>query len=629
MIATNEVSGMTDQDSHLPPQQAQRGIALISALLLLLLMSALAVSVLYKANIEQRLQKTDSGNNLAYYGAEAGMEKMNADLDALYAQNAAPTCADISNLQTRLPGDLGVTYVNYEIQIPGTVDNACATPPFRNQNISQGPSAGLWAQIVPLTLRVTADRPGGEEASMVRQVEVALIPVFQFGVFSDSDLSFFPGPDFDFKGRVHTNRNLFLADEGSLTFHTYVRAAGDVVRDQLANGLGTVASGRTRPVNVPTAPAGCDGAMPACRDLTVTPVNEGSSINGPTPTYGGTGTVNPNWLSLSKSTYHSMILSGTTGVKPLSLAFVQAGVNPIEIIRRAPLDEPPTSISGQSRLYNRAEIRVLLVDDPAELPGGATDPQNIRLANMQTNSSAPDYSNGVPVPAGFRTYFAEASTAVQDTAAWTGSAGQDCLPSDWSGVPATPPPSGGSFTLMNYQFKPVSVTDAQAAVFTTPTTGYAPFLSSVNPTSPNPPCFRTGSQAVPLVPFQTGNAPVDPGTRWDLLDGYLRVEIRLDDGSYTPVTREWLELGFARGYNPPTAASHNNVNANAILIFQQLADRNGNGIADPHANGIQSTAQVCTARDRWGRCDLSTKPWSTPRGSSGHPNYSKTLSPAV
>ena len=42
-------------------------------------------------------------------------------------------------------------------------------------------------------------------------MEVALIPVFQFGVFSDSDLSYFAGPNFDFQGRVHTNGNLFLA----------------------------------------------------------------------------------------------------------------------------------------------------------------------------------------------------------------------------------------------------------------------------------------------------------------------------------------------------------------------------------------------------------------------------------
>ena len=51
-----------------------------------------------------------------------------------------------------------------------------------------GPSAGLTAEIIPLTLKVIATRPGGASVNMTRGVEVALIPVFQFGVFSDSDL---------------------------------------------------------------------------------------------------------------------------------------------------------------------------------------------------------------------------------------------------------------------------------------------------------------------------------------------------------------------------------------------------------------------------------------------------------
>ena len=109
---------MTDQDLRSQRNQAQRGVALISVLLLLVLISALVVAVLYKVNTEQRLQKTDSQNNQAYYGAEAGMEKVMADLDALYAQKAAPLCADIINLQTLQPAGLGVTYANYRIDIP-------------------------------------------------------------------------------------------------------------------------------------------------------------------------------------------------------------------------------------------------------------------------------------------------------------------------------------------------------------------------------------------------------------------------------------------------------------------------------------------------------------------------------
>src|SRR6202047_5097906 len=392
--------------------RSQRGAALISALLLLAMMSAMAVALVYKVNHEQHLQAADSGNTAAYYGAEAGMEKMMSDLSLLYTQIAAPTNCDIAKLQATPPPQsiVGSTYPEYVFNVP-TAGGGCASPPTNVQTISSGPNSGLQAGIVRMSLQVTADSSAGDAVRLIRNVEVAQIPVFQFGVFSDSDLSYFPGPNFDFAGRVQTNGNLFLAEGGgaTLTFHSPMRAAGDVVRDQLANGASTTAQGRTGNVLIPTAPGGCDGAQPACRNLTVNP-NDGSSIGGPTPAYSstGTGSANPIWNSLSTSTYAGMILSGTTGARQLTLSFVQPGVGPIEIVRRPLPGESPTSLVGESRLYNQAQIHVLLSDNPSELPGGAADPQNIRLANAKTSGASPDYTNGVPV-AGLvgNTFFAE------------------------------------------------------------------------------------------------------------------------------------------------------------------------------------------------------------------------------
>src|SRR3984893_3743808 len=392
--------------------ESQRGIALISVLILLSLMSAMAVALVCKVNHEQRLQAADSGNTVAYYGAEAGMEKMIADLSLLYTQEASPTNCDIVKLQNFPPPQnvVGSTYPEYVFNVPTAGVGGCVAPPTNVQTISSGPNSGLQAGIVRMTLQVTADSNAGDEARLIRNVEVAEIPVFQFGVFSQSDLSYFPGPDFDFTGRVQTNGNLFLAEGAGATlkFHGPIRAAGDVVRDQLANGASTTAQGRTGSVLIPTAPNGCDAGQPACRNLTVNP-NEGSSIGGPTPAYSpmGTGTVNPAWNSLSTNTYAGMILSGTTGAKPLTSSFVQPGVGPIEIVRRLGVGESPISLLRESRLYNQAQIRVLLSDDPAELPGGAGDAQNIRLANV-LNTGGVDYRNGVPVVGQVgNTYFAE------------------------------------------------------------------------------------------------------------------------------------------------------------------------------------------------------------------------------
>src|SRR5581483_393485 len=118
--------------------------------------------------------------------------------------------------------------------------------------ISQGPNAGLNAQVIPFTLQVVAKTGSGTEAKLNRDIQVALVPVFQFGVFSDSDLSFFAGPDFNFGGRVHTNGNLFLAegDGNTLTLSKKVTTALDVIRTQLSNGFSTNNSNYNGTVNV-------------------------------------------------------------------------------------------------------------------------------------------------------------------------------------------------------------------------------------------------------------------------------------------------------------------------------------------------------------------------------------------
>jgi len=203
---------------------------------------------------------------------------------------------------------------------------------------------------------------------MRRDIEVALIPVFQFGIFSDSDLSYFPGPGFDFGGRVHTNGDLFLSTKSSLTFHAKLSAAGEVIRAEMANGIETGSAGRGGPVYIPTAAGGCDGSRPGCRNLAL---NEGSKVAGPE------STDNDNWTFISTSTYHGMVVNGKTGARPLVLPFVDEGLRSIEIIKRPTAGESGTLLTD-SRLYNQAQILVLLNDNASDAPSGA-----IRLANVE------------------------------------------------------------------------------------------------------------------------------------------------------------------------------------------------------------------------------------------------------
>jgi hypothetical protein len=336
----------------------EKGFALIGVLLFLVLLSAMAITLSYTVRTEKRIGGSDQEGNLAYYDAEAGMEKMTADLGALYEKTKSPkaqTIKDLGNDQPNLPG---VSSYNYIFNVTANPDGS---PASHVQTISAGDFAGLSAQIIPINLDVTATRISGTQAHMTRDVEVAQIPVFQFGVFSDSDLSYFAGPDFDFGGRVHTNGDLYLAEGNgaTLTFHDKITAHGEIIRATLVNRFPT-SGNYTGAVDLPMNQGGCPPPT-SCRPLALT---EGSLVGGK----GSAQSFNGAWDSTIQNPFYPTTLA--RHATQLTLPFVNDGP-PIEIIREPLPGEDPAGNLSSSRLYTQAQIRVLFADTQADLPGGA------------------------------------------------------------------------------------------------------------------------------------------------------------------------------------------------------------------------------------------------------------------
>ncbi|HXM61021.1 MAG TPA: PilX N-terminal domain-containing pilus assembly protein [Terriglobales bacterium] len=583
-----------------------RGFTLIATLMLLLIMSGIAIGLLMMVNTEGKVGGQDIQNNLAFHAAEGGIEHMTSDLANMFQNIESPTPSEIEALSADAPPSTGVMSYPVYTLTPATTTNALGQQVLATNfgQISSGTFQGLYAQILPVTLQVTASTFAGaagqgtvgDEVNMSRTVEVALIPVFQFGVFSESDLSFFAGVNLDFNGRTHTNGDLYLlAGSGATTtFEDKITAWGNVIRTQLADGnLATAAPAHLGTIDILTTSQGCTPPATGCRSMAQT---EGSVVGG------ATSAQNPTWNpTISIGDYNSWIIDGNygnpggTGASQLSLPFINNALGaagqaqPFEIIRRPPPGEVATTALGASRLYNEAEIRVMLSDNPAELSAlGAADPNNIRLANFNDASNGVNYQFGVPATpvAGlpvlatggkYNTYFATASTGVPNPASWTSSI--TGLPADELFSPIAPP--AGDVTLF----------DANAPIVTQGKDG----LNNVPPTITVPTCSTaTGVCAGNVYPYYTPlayPAPTLQMSTWNLLDGYLRVEYRDANGAYHPVTQEWLQLGFARGTTPPTAPGTNPVNPNAILILQELADRNGDGTADP-----TGAAAFCTGK---------------------------------
>src|SRR6267378_6309272 len=81
----------------------ESGIAMITTLLVLMLMSALLVGFTTIVMSDQRYRFIDRDRGQAFYAASAGVEKLTADLGNLFLEFVAPTNAEehTSELQSR------------------------------------------------------------------------------------------------------------------------------------------------------------------------------------------------------------------------------------------------------------------------------------------------------------------------------------------------------------------------------------------------------------------------------------------------------------------------------------------------------------------------------------------------
>ena len=124
----------------------------------------------------------------------------------------------------------------------------------QRSEITHGPFQGLKGIITPYDMTVTARSRGVAEVRLRRTLQTVSIPVFQFGMFSETDLAFHAGGTFTFGGRVHTNGNLFLSAGAPLRLGDRITAVGEVLRWKLPNGVaatggygGTVSDPRHEP----------------------------------------------------------------------------------------------------------------------------------------------------------------------------------------------------------------------------------------------------------------------------------------------------------------------------------------------------------------------------------------------
>ncbi len=386
----------------------ESGIALITALLVLFLMSALIVGMSWMVMTDQRLGGNNATRETAFYGAEAGMEKMTGDVATLFNEYGSLSAANIQTIVGEAPSLPGISYLNSQGQSTYSIcyyDSA--TPPNKvcqGQGANPGsvagtvqapsPYAGLQALVTNYTMTVTADTAASGEVKLQRILQTSDIPVFQFGIFSNVDLGFHAGDDFTFGGRVHTNGNLWLAAGSGdwLDLPNKVTTAKEIVTNTIMNGLASSTSW-SGAVNISNGSSyvNLDSQTPA-QSIS------GSSWNIETldaAENANTYSYNTGFSSLASGTYNGNIGVKETGVTPLNLSIVTSslGGQAIDLIRM-PIPGEDTSDPGKLglRYYSEASVRILLSDygptgtcASSDISSTATNP----LPYISPNISAP------------------------------------------------------------------------------------------------------------------------------------------------------------------------------------------------------------------------------------------------
>lgn len=369
----------------------ERGVALVTAIIVLGILAAISLSVLAIATTEVNIAGSDLLRTRTFYAASAGLEKMTSDFSNLFTFKSVPTPADLATIRNAAPA--GLTSEGYaftqtiaqdETRLALLRGNTVVAPALPTTVINTGPFAGLYGSVSPYSLTTTATHTATEtQVVLQREFDNYLIPLFQFGLFSDGDMEIHPGPTFTFNGRVHANGNLYINGSGAgsnMVFLGKVTTANEFVYERQRNGT-------ARADNISFNVSGTlvtlnKGSVTGGPFYSNTPDTAGYFPDAPTGTYndgqGGrfdwnaTSILQPDALNTPNRFGGQLLTRGTGGV-PLKLPFQferadGTSIPTREIIKRLlPMDSTDDTRQSlqESRYHFKAQVRVLIDDETA------------------------------------------------------------------------------------------------------------------------------------------------------------------------------------------------------------------------------------------------------------------------
>ena len=195
--------------------ERRRGVALIYAVFGSFVVASMVSVMFTMAGVSDRQATVNNGRIKARYLAEGAPRIVAKDLQSSLANWNSP---ELTGTKT-VGGE--------EVQFTVT--------PLGDQ-VTVTSSSGISNLVQPYELETRA-RVDGVRTRAHRIVNATWTPLFQFAVFYNNDLEIHAGPNMTLRGRVHSNRDMYLGGGSTITLDTnYVHAVGGIYRYSKRNG---------------------------------------------------------------------------------------------------------------------------------------------------------------------------------------------------------------------------------------------------------------------------------------------------------------------------------------------------------------------------------------------------------
>lgn len=269
----------------------QRGSSLITAMVVVALISALLSAYYVKTMYEVASTKNTMNATRGFYAAEAGLNIRAEEIRQLFVASTRPTGTTPVPAAGQIPchtGDQGAGHFvckpqtmegrkvyTYVEETPGNPMPIVIPPgvPFQNLNASE-----YDFNVVSVAVN-DASKP---EAILKLNFKSRVVPLFQFAIFYAKDLEITPGPPLTLSGPVHANGDIYAAASSTVDIQGDMTTSDRLFRGRKDSN--TCSSGPFRvldPVNPTDLPA-CSSGRRLITNANLTPWN-GHVTTGVTP----------------------------------------------------------------------------------------------------------------------------------------------------------------------------------------------------------------------------------------------------------------------------------------------------------------------------------------------------------